>query len=408
MLTATERTTQDLTFECTINVSASEVFRAFIAPGALKGWLCNAALVEPQRAGRIYLGWNDGYYTPGEFTEYRPYEALAFTWNGRGDPSPTEVRVELHEENSTTTLRLTHSGIGTDPEWAEQAHITSGAWDDYLENLQSYLETGIDLRVARRPMFGISDAEDLNPDIAKKLNAPVNEGLHLRGFVDGMGAQAAGLTRGDVVTALGGKPVTGFVSLGEALQGRKAGDRVPVSFYRDGQEQTVTVELSKRAMPEVPASPQELASNMRETIAQLDAELDDLLAGVTEDIADYRPSPDDWTIKEIVAHILAAEQDAHAWVAAMEEDFDREDIFHSNTPARIKGLTAAYRTLPAIVEALKQGERVTIAMAGDLPAKIAARKGDYYQLAIWWSDFAQHHREHFAEIRNLIESARAK
>jgi uncharacterized protein YndB with AHSA1/START domain len=406
MLTETA-TTQDLTFTRSIDAPASEVFRAFTSPGALQGWLCNAALVAPQRGGRIYLGWNDGHYATGEIIDYRPYDLLAFTWTGRGLPAPTEVQVELHEEGGATTIRVTHS-VGSDPEWAVHARNIEEGWESSLENLQSYLETGLDLRFARRPMFGISGAEDMNPDIAKKLNSPISEGLRLLGFVDGMGAQNAGLQKGDIMVSLGGKPVTGFVSLGQALQGHKAGDKVPVEFYRDGQEQTVTVELSKRPMPEIPATSQELASQMRQTFMQLDGELDEILAGVTEEEASYRPTPDDWNVKEIIAHILAAEQDAHAWVAALEEDFDREDIFHSNTPTRIKSLTAAYPTLPEIVEALKRGEAITIAMAESLPEKISARKSDFNQLGNWWSTFADHHHEHFDEIKKLVEAARSK
>ena len=406
MLTETA-TTQDLTFTRTISAPASEVFRAFTAPSALRGWLCNAAQVAPHRGGRVYLWWNDGYYATGEFSDYRPYEAFAFTWNGRGDPSPTEVRVTLHEEGGGTTLQLIHSGIGSGPEWFDTARAVGEGWESHLENLQAFVETGIDPRFARRPMFGLSDAEELNPDLAKKLGTSINEGLRLLGLVDGMGAQNAGLTRGDIVTGLGGKPVNTFASLGVALQDYKAGDKVPVNIYRDGQEQTVTVELSKRNMPEVPATSKELAASMRQTFTQLDAELDEVLAGVTEEEASYRPSPDDWNAKEIIAHLVASEQDAHAWVAALEEDADREDIFHSNTPVRIKSLAAAYSTLPAIVDALKKSDAVTLAMAETLPEKIVARKDDYYLLAQWWSTFADHNREHFAEIKKLVEAARA-
>src|SRR5947207_1176801 len=147
---------ETLTFEVTVEAEPAEVFRAFIAPGALRSWLCDAAQVEPRKGGRIYLAWNDGYYTAGSATEFNKDESLAFTWLGPGEPAATEVRVTLKAQGERTAVTVTHSGVGSGEEWAESARKINKIWDVGLENLQSALETGVDLRVARRPMFGLN------------------------------------------------------------------------------------------------------------------------------------------------------------------------------------------------------------------------------------------------------------
>jgi putative serine protease PepD len=62
----------------------------------------------------------------------------------------------------------------------------------------------------------------------------------------GTPADKAGLQPGDVVTALDGKPVGSSVALQTAIDTRKPGDQVKVTFKRNGDEKTVTVTLGTR------------------------------------------------------------------------------------------------------------------------------------------------------------------
>src|SRR5205085_11969576 len=120
-----------------------------------------------------------------------------------------------------------------------------------------------DLRVARRPMLGLSGGAPLEAERAARLGVPVTEGLWLDGFLEGMGARAAGLQKDDVLVSLGGQPVNAGTSLASLLQGHRAGDRVPIDFYRGTERHTVTVELSARPMIQPPASAEELAREVR-------------------------------------------------------------------------------------------------------------------------------------------------
>ncbi|MGW3465463.1 S1C family serine protease [Streptomyces olivaceoviridis] len=62
----------------------------------------------------------------------------------------------------------------------------------------------------------------------------------------GGAADRAGLRAGDIITAVGGRPVTTITSLAEALAGDKPGRRTTVTYQRDGTEKTVEVTLGEQ------------------------------------------------------------------------------------------------------------------------------------------------------------------
>lgn len=398
---------ETLTFERTVQAPASEVFRAFTNSPALQTWLCNRAEVEPRRGGPIYLWWNKGYYASGVYTELEKDKAVAFTWRGANDPAPSEVRVAISAEGVSTTVKLQHGGFGDGPEWESIIKQIRRGWEISLENLQAMLEKGVDLRLLRRPMFGLSGADEINSELATQLGVPVSSGLRLTGLVDGMGAQKAGVQTNDVIVRLGDHEITSFPSIGMALDGYHAGDKVPVVLYRGPEQHTIIVELSGRPVPEVPVSAQAMLEASRKAYATTDAEMDALFAGVTEEEADYRPGPGEWNAKEVLAHLIAVERDVHFWIACMNEDLENLSGFQANQECRVKGIVAAYPTASALTETLKHDEVITLAMIEALPKETAAHKDYFNQLAVWMGSFADHNREHFATIKALVEKARA-
>ncbi|UCC62882.1 MAG: SRPBCC domain-containing protein, partial [Anaerolineae bacterium] len=169
---------ETLTFERTVNAPASQVYRAFTSATALREWFCDAALADPRPGGRLYFWWNQGYYACGEFTALTEDQQIAFTWHGRGEPDTTRVGVSLEPANEETRVTVTHSGIGTGAAWAETVKQFERGWEVGLENLQSVLETGRDLRYVRRPMLGVT-VDEFNAETAAQLGVPVTEGIRL-------------------------------------------------------------------------------------------------------------------------------------------------------------------------------------------------------------------------------------
>lgn len=405
MLTKEKQPT--ITVERNVGVSPAEVYRAFTNEAALRDWLCNAAEVEARTGGRVYLWWDRGYYSAGVFTALERNKSVVFTWRGPRDPEATEVRVELEQaENGGTHIVLTHSGVGPGDEWSEIAYQDRKGWESALENLQSVLETGVDLRISRRPMFGMSGGGPLTGDLIDRLGVPVTEGLWLGGLVEGLGAHRGGLRKDDVIVSLDGQPVSGFAAFGSLLQTHRAGDKVEVGFYRGAEHKTLTIELSERPRPNLPATHSALVDAMRSLYTQLDGELEAVLEGVTDSETEYHPAPGEWGVKEVLAHLITEEEDTQSWICATIDDADTNAPFFSNQTLRMKAVTSVYSTLPALLQRLKLAEATTIALAELIPEEAQAHRHQHNLLVGWLTGFDTHYREHITEIGELVKAAR--
>jgi S1-C subfamily serine protease len=114
-----------------------------------------------------------------------------------------------------------------------------------------------------RPWMGV-EGIDLTPTLASRLNLPVEQGLLITRVYRGgtaeaaelRGAQEYALLRnyripigGDVITEIGGKKITSMVELDLALENRRPGETVPVTFYRGktrNQKSIVLMEQPRR------------------------------------------------------------------------------------------------------------------------------------------------------------------
>ena len=95
---------------------------------------------------------------------------------------------------------------------------------------------------------------DVNADVAKQLDLPVDRGALVVEATEDGPADDAGLEGGDstsgeggdVITAIDGKPIDTSDDLASAIASKKPGDKVEIEYYRDGDKQTVEVELDER------------------------------------------------------------------------------------------------------------------------------------------------------------------
>jgi hypothetical protein len=169
----------------------------------------------------------------------------------------------------------------------------------------------------------------------------------------------------------------------------------------------VTVELSRRPLVELPASAQALAEAARATYATLDRDVDAVFAGVSEAAADYRPAPDAWNAKQVLAHLIAVERDVHVWITKLIEEGDLIDQFHANDWTRLSALVTTYSTILELVVELKRSEATTVTMIATLPPEVARRKYLLNHLAQWIASSPDHVRDHLVEIDRLVAAARA-
>ncbi|MEZ0294308.1 MAG: PDZ domain-containing protein, partial [Solirubrobacteraceae bacterium] len=95
----------------------------------------------------------------------------------------------------------------------------------------------------QRPRLGVALAP---PRAARRLRAavglPERDGLLVRGVEPDSPAERAGLERGDLIVAAGGKPLSGFDELFDALDGTGP---LALTVVRGTEEREVTAHFSK-------------------------------------------------------------------------------------------------------------------------------------------------------------------
>ncbi|MBB5060353.1 uncharacterized protein YndB with AHSA1/START domain [Granulicella aggregans] len=75
----------------------------------------------------------------GEYRKIEPPHLLAFTWMRDGENAPeTLVCWELHEGDTATTVRVTHSGLTS-----ESLRLRNSGWPLIQSLLQTYLEQNL-------------------------------------------------------------------------------------------------------------------------------------------------------------------------------------------------------------------------------------------------------------------------
>ena len=113
---------------------------------------------------------------------------------------------------------------------------------DYAEAI----ETGGEIA---RPYIGISMV-DLTEEYylwQNRITIPegVEKGIAVVEVESSSPANKAGLKKGDIIVKLGDKDVNGLAEFRYELYRHKVGDKVVVSFYRDGKLKTTTITLAK-------------------------------------------------------------------------------------------------------------------------------------------------------------------
>ena len=400
--------TQTLTFKRTVNAKPTDVYRAFTNSTTLREWFSDAALADARRGGRFYAWWNGGYYASGEYVAAAPDKKVVFTWYGRGEPAPTRVQVTMAQKKGGTAVTVAHSGVGSGKAWAKAIQEMTEGWEKSLENLQSTLETGEDLRLSLRPMLGIM-LSDFNAEIAKEIGVPVSEGVRLDDAIEGMGARAAGLQQNDVIVGMGSRKVRTYSDLGAALQGRRAGDKVAVKYYRGGKLQTATMELSKRPLPPIPATPAELADELKRINDQVIADLEKCFDGVAEAEASFKSGPDDWSAKDVLCHLIAGERDGHAFLDELINNSTRYyDSFGINVRERHSAMMAVHTTYRALLDEFKEAKAETVAYNRVLPPELVARRSTWWVTCYNTLQPPLHEQGHMEQIRAAIAAARKK
>lgn len=386
-----------LRFAYGIKAPLHVIYRAFTNAIGLEEWLCQVALADPRPGGYIFLGWESGYFAAGEFKTLEPDRSVVFTWHGKGEPAISEVQVTLTQQAEDVLVVIEHRGMGIDDQWQNTRRQVEKGWIIGLENLIARMEDGTDRRISDRPMMGLA-LEEAAPH--KKIPS----GLRVTDVLLGMSAAQAGLLKGDVLTEIDGQPIPDYPSFGRIISRRRAGDTLALVLYREDQKQEINLTLMRRPMAEIAATPAALLQNAREIYAKNDAELLAVLKGVSEKEAAHLPAPDEWSVRDILAHMLHVERDFHTMIIAaiLSQSFN----FADNFPERIQVTLEVYPTLQDLLAAFFTAEKETLALFAHLPESFTARSASFWNLAYNFPFFADHTSTHLEQIRAALAAAR--
>lgn len=72
-----------------------------------------------------------------------------------------------------------------------------------------------------------------------------DKGAEIESVTNESAADKAGLKKGDIITSIGDKKIEEADDVTEAIRNHKPGDKVSITYLRDGKEQKATAELSK-------------------------------------------------------------------------------------------------------------------------------------------------------------------
>lgn len=85
--------------------------------------------------------------------------------------------------------------------------------------------------------------QELNAEVAKQLNVSDINGLYVNSVVPNGGGAAAGLKKGDVITKIDGNVIYSSPDLQERVARLRPGDKVKLTYKREGKEKEVSVTL---------------------------------------------------------------------------------------------------------------------------------------------------------------------
>ncbi|MCA1846981.1 MAG: trypsin-like peptidase domain-containing protein, partial [Actinobacteria bacterium] len=105
------------------------------------------------------------------------------------------------------------------------------------------LKTG---QTPAQPFLGLSTVT-LTPAIQRQLGLDMSKGAVVAAVTPGSGADAAGLSQGDVITKVDGTVIGSADDVSTAVADHKPGDRIDITVERGGSTRTVTATIGQRA-----------------------------------------------------------------------------------------------------------------------------------------------------------------
>ncbi|MDE5583849.1 MAG: trypsin-like peptidase domain-containing protein [Ruminococcus sp.] len=115
--------------------------------------------------------------------------------------------------------------------------------------------------VKGRPQIGITTA-DVTESISRYYDIPL--GVYVQNVEEGSSADIAGIKHGDVIIDIAGETVTTADELNKIKNQYKAGDKISITFTRDGEDITVDLTLQEAVSNKIKSNPLDTETDVTE------------------------------------------------------------------------------------------------------------------------------------------------
>jgi hypothetical protein len=182
---------------------------------------------------------------------------------------------------------------------------------------------------------------------------------------------------------------------------------LPVTVYRGPEKLTVQMELSSRTFDEFPLDPALIAERLQKLDEEIMHEIRTFFADVSEEEAEYKSGPEEWSAKETLAHLVDSEWLRMNYITELMADGQREYAGADYDPLpRFQAMLDVTPTVPELLDRMELGKREVVALLRRAE-KLKARKGVLWNMTIGFLQYPNvHERSHLEQIKSVISSAR--
>ncbi|MFN2165121.1 MAG: DinB family protein, partial [Anaerolineae bacterium] len=166
--------------------------------------------------------------------------------------------------------------------------------------------------------------------------------------------------------------------------------------------------LGQRPAPEVPDSASELVDRLAGLHQEVNAELEAVLEGVSDEEASQSPAEGEWSVKQVLAHLTDGERGFHQVLSniAVIGWHDAGGFYPDQFPGRLEAVLAVTPTLQGLIDRFLTDEAETVAILRGLPETTLAHKARYRRLGQVALGAPDHTREHVEQIKRAVEAVR--
>jgi len=124
--------------------------------------------------------------------------------------------------------------------------------------------------------------------------------------------------------------------------------------------------------------------------------------------ASFTPGPEEWSIKEVLVHLIHTERDLHGWINDLVSGQERfYDEWPGNRLLRIRATLTTYPDVPSLIAELRRSFKETVASVAFLDERFTRRKTSYWRLGLDLMGTYEHFHEHLTQIEDNIKAVRA-